>query len=118
MPNELFNKIFKDEVAEPRQEENVPAFVADFDEESEQLIREAIADIAKNYKYIPCTGRLRQLSYALWRAAGYQQPFGSCLLWYVTSAMPQNATGATAELRRWLRDRNPANWKKEHPRRG
>ena len=116
MPNELFNKIFKDEVDEPRQE--VPSFVESFDETSEVIIRDAIADIAKNYRNIPCTGRLRQMSYALWKATGFQQPFGNCLLWYVTCSMPQDASGATRELRRWLKDRNPANWRKEHAKKG
>lgn len=119
MPNELFDKLFKDEVKEVQESQpTLPDFVESFDEASEKLIRAAIVDIVKNYRGIPVTGRLRQLSYALWRATGFQQPFGDCLLWYVTSAMPQDATGATRELRRWLKDRNPANWRKEHPRRG
>ena len=115
--NPLFNRIFGDEEV-PNSQPN-PILELDFDEESERLIREAIVDIAQNYKGLDCEGRLRQLSYALWKQTGFEQPFGNRLLVYVAVLMPHDAVGATAELRRWLRDRDPKNWRKAHahPRR-
>ena len=117
--NPLFAKVFGD-VETAISVPSTPILTREFGDEYERLIRETIVDLAKNYRGKDCADRLANLVRALRSLItnpGMRDKFSSKALGYVYNEMPHDSAGAAAELRRWLYDSDPQNWRRDLQRR-